>query len=118
MPVIVVSPIKKILAWAFELTPEGLKRTEDVDLSKSITHKTGRKLDFFIIGVLLAVVAILIFQRVHLKVPNPTSSIPEKSIAELPAKSIAVLPFENLSKDEENAFFADGVQDEILTDLR
>ena len=43
--------------------------------------------------------------------------IPEKSIAELPAKSIAVLPFQNLSKDEENAFFADGVQDEILTDL-
>src|SRR6266436_4650199 len=115
--VILGFPIALILAWAFELTPEGLKRTEDVDLSKSITHKTGRKLDFFIIGVLLAVVAILIFQRVHLKVPTPTSLIPEKSIAELPAKSIAVLPFQNLSKDEENAFFADGVQDEILTDL-
>jgi TolB-like protein len=99
------------------LTPEGLKRTEDVDVSKSITHKTGRKLDFLIIAVLLAVVAILIFQRAHLKVPTPTSLIPEKSIAELPAKSIAVLPFQNLSKDEENAFFADGVQDEILTDL-
>jgi TolB-like protein/Tfp pilus assembly protein PilF len=107
--VILGFPIALILAWAFELTPEGLKRTEDVDLSKSITHKTGRKLDFFIIGVLLAVVAILIFQRVHLKVPTPTSSIPEKSIA--------VLPFQNLSKDEENAFFTDGVQDEILTDL-
>jgi len=64
---------------------------------------------FLIIGVLLAVVAILIFQRVHLKVPTPTSSIP--------VKSIAVLPFENLSRDPENAFFADGVQDEILTDL-
>ena len=81
--VILGFPIALILAWAFELTPEGLKRTEDVDLSKSITHKTGRKLDFFIIGVLLAVVAILIFQRVHLKVPTPTSSISEKSIAVL-----------------------------------
>src|SRR5437899_7273887 len=110
-------PVALILAWAFELTPEGIKRAEDVDVSKSITHKTGRKLDFFIIGVLLAVVAILIFQRAHLKVPTPTSLIPERSIAELPAKSIAVLPFQNLSKDEENAFFADGVQDEILTDL-
>jgi TolB-like protein/Flp pilus assembly protein TadD len=110
-------PIALILAWAFELTPEGLKRTEDVDVSKSITRKTGRKLDFLIIGVLLAVVAILIFQRTHLKVPTPTSSIPEKSIAELPAKSIAVLPFENFSEDKSFAFFADGVQDEILTDL-
>ena len=117
MLIVIGFPIALVIAWAFELTPEGLKRTEDVDVSKSITHKTGRKLDFLIIGVLLAVVAILIFQRLHLKVPTPTSSIPEKNIAELPAKSIAVLPFQNLSKDEENAFFADGVQDEILTDL-
>src|SRR5438445_7247416 len=117
MLIVIGFPIALVIAWAFELTPEGLKRTEDVDVSKSITHKTGRKLDFLIIGVLLAVVAILIFQRAHLKVPTPTSLIPEKSIAELPAKSIAVLPFQNLSKDEENAFFADGVQDEILTDL-
>src|SRR5437762_9933198 len=109
MLIVIGFPIALVIAWAFELTPEGLKRTEDVDLSKSITHKTGRKLDFFIIGVLLTVVAILIFQRVHPKVPTPTSSIPEKSIA--------VLPFQNLSKDEENAFFLDGVQDAILTDL-
>src|SRR6266403_749875 len=115
--IVIGFPVALILAWAFELTPEGIKRAEDVDVSKSITRKTGRKLDFFIIGVLLAVVAILIFQRAHLKVPTPTSLIPEKSIAELPAKSIAVLPFQNLSKDEDNAFFADGVQDEILTDL-
>src|SRR5438552_6405904 len=117
MLIVIGFPIALVIAWAFELTPEGLKRTEDIDVSKSITRKTGRKLDFLIIGVLLAVVAILIFQRVHLKVPTPTSLIPEKSIAELPAKSIAVLPFQNLSKDEENAFFADGVKNEILTDL-
>src|SRR5690349_24687619 len=49
-------PVALILAWAFELTPEGIKRAEDVDASKSITRKTGRKLDFFIIAVLLLVI--------------------------------------------------------------
>src|SRR6266487_1447154 len=102
-------PVAMILAWAFELTPEGIKRAEDVDLSTSVTRKTGRKLDFFIIAVLLLVISILLFQRLHRNVSPAISSSLEKSIA--------VLPFQNLSKDEENAFFADGVQDQILTDL-
>jgi TolB-like protein/Flp pilus assembly protein TadD len=102
-------PIALILAWAFELTPEGLKRTEDVDLSKSIRRKTGRKLDFFIIAVLLLVIAGLLFQRFHPKVSPAVSSSLDKSIA--------VLPFENFSEDKAFGFFADGVQDEILTDL-
>jgi TolB-like protein/Tfp pilus assembly protein PilF len=102
-------PIALILAWAFELTPEGLKRTEDVDLSKSIRHKTGRKLDFFIIAVLLLVISVLLFQRLHPNVSPAVSSSLEKSIA--------VLPFENFSEDKAFGFFADGVQDEILTDL-
>src|SRR6266849_1739168 len=54
-----------VFAWAFELTPEGLKRTEDVDLTESMTRRTGRKLDFLIIAVLLVVIAALIFQRLH-----------------------------------------------------
>src|SRR5947209_11969746 len=58
-------PVAMILAWAFELTPEGIKRAEDVDLVKPTTRKTGRKLDFFIIAVLLLVIAILIFQRLR-----------------------------------------------------
>jgi TolB-like protein/Tfp pilus assembly protein PilF len=102
-------PVALILAWAFELTPEGIKRTEDVDLSKSIRRKTGRKLDFLIIAVLLLVIGFLLFQRFH---PNVSSAISSPL-----EKSVAVLPFQNLSKDEENAFFADGVQDQILTDL-
>jgi TolB-like protein/Flp pilus assembly protein TadD len=102
-------PIALILAWAFELTPEGIKRTEDVDLSKSIRRKTGRKLDFLIIAVLLLVIAALLFQRFHPNVPPAVSSSLEKSIA--------VLPFENFSEDKAFGFFADGVQDEILTDL-
>jgi len=102
-------PIALILAWAFELTPEGIKRTEDVDLSKSIRRKTGRKLDFLIIAVLLLVIAGLLFQRFHPKVSPAVSSSP--------GKSIAVLPFENLSRDPDNAYFADGIQEEILTRL-
>src|SRR2546428_6408830 len=98
-----------ILAWAFELTPEGIKRAEDVDLSKPITRKTGRKLDFSIIAVLLLAIGILLFQRLHPTVSPAVSSSLEKSIA--------VLPFENFSEDKAFAFFADGVQDEILTDL-
>ena len=102
-------PIALILAWAFELTPEGIKRTEDVDLTKSIVRKTGRKLDFLIIAVLLLVIAGLLFQRLHLKVSPAVSSSVDKSIA--------VLPFENLSEEKTNAYFADGIQEEILTRL-
>jgi TolB-like protein/Flp pilus assembly protein TadD len=101
-------PAALIFAWAFEITPEGIKRAEDVDLGKSITHRTGRKLDFLIIAVLLLVIAVFAYQRFG---PG------RKGPAAVPDKSIAVLPFENLSSDKENAFFTDGVQDEILTNL-
>src|SRR5881409_549253 len=102
-------PVAMILAWAFELTPEGIKRAEDVDVSKSLTRKPGRKLDFFIIAVLLLVIAALLFQRFRPEVSPAVSSALEKSIA--------VLPFDNLSRDPDNAYFSDGIQDEILTKL-
>jgi TolB-like protein/Tfp pilus assembly protein PilF len=101
-------PVALVFAWAFELTPEGLKRTEDVDLNKSITRGTGRKLDFLIIAVLLLVIAVFAYQRF-----GPGSQVG----AAAPEKSIAVLPFENRSEDKANAYFADGIQDEILTRL-
>jgi TolB-like protein/Flp pilus assembly protein TadD len=101
-------PIALVLAWAFELTPEGIIRTEDVAPGRSIRRETGRTLDFFIIGVLLVVIAALGYQRLH---NNRVS----QSIA--PEKSIAILPFQNFSDEKENTFFADGVQDDILTDL-
>jgi TolB-like protein len=101
-------PVALILAWAFELTPEGIKRAEDVDLSKAVTRKTGRKLDFFIIAVLLLVIGFLLFQRLHPNVWTVSSSLD---------KSIAVLPFDNLSRHPDNAYFSDGIQDEILTKL-
>src|SRR5882724_1492389 len=101
-------PVALILAWAFEITPEGIKRAEDVDLSQSITRRTGRKLDFLIIGVLLLVIAVFAYQRF-----GPGSKVAVAT----PEKSIAVLPFENRSEDRANAYFADGIQDEILTRL-
>jgi TolB-like protein/Tfp pilus assembly protein PilF len=109
LALIIGFPVAVILAWAFELTPEGIKREEDVDLGSSITGKTGRKLDFFIIAVLVLVIGLLLFQRLHHTVPSAVSSSPEKSIA--------VLPFENLSRDPDNAYFAEGIQEEILTRL-
>ena len=102
-------PIALILAWAFELTPEGLKRTEEVPSGESIARSTGRKLDFAIIGVLALAVALLLFDRFRSK--------PQRSDSGEIQKSIAVLPFENLSRDPDNAYFATGVQDEILTRL-
>jgi TolB-like protein/Tfp pilus assembly protein PilF len=100
-------PIAMLLAWAYELTPEGIKRTEDVDPKKSIRRLTGRKLDFLIIGVLVLVIAGLLFQRYR----------PTHATSGRPERSVAVLPLENLSKEEDNAFFADGILDDILSAL-
>lgn len=101
-------PIALVLAWAYELTPEGIERTENVEPGKSIRRSTGRKLDFLIIGVLAVVIALLVLDR-YRDPPVAASTAPEKSIA--------VLPFENLSAQPENAHFAAGVQDEILSTL-
>ncbi|CAN5673696.1 hypothetical protein BH20VER1_BH20VER1_06670 [soil metagenome] len=102
-------PVAVIIAWAFELTPEGIKRTDDVPRGDSIARTTGRKLDFAIIGVLAVAVALLMFDRFR---PNRQARESESA-----GKSIAVLPFESLSEDKANAYFATGVQDEILTRL-
>jgi TolB-like protein/Tfp pilus assembly protein PilF len=99
-------------AWFYEFTPEGLKRESEIDPAKSISYHTGRKLDFAIIGVLTVAVVLLLTDRfVFRHGVNETTSGP------ILEKSIAVLPFENLSSDKENAYFTDGVQDEILTHL-
>jgi tetratricopeptide (TPR) repeat protein len=100
-------PIAMTLAWAYELTPEGIKRTEDVPSEQSTVRKTGRKLDALMIGVLLCVIGFLVFQRFR---RSDASS-------ERMEKSIAVLPFDNFSDGKENAFFTDGIQDDILTSL-
>jgi len=97
-------PIVLIFAWAFEVTPEGIKREKDVDRSDSITPRTGRKIDYLIIGVLIVAVAILGFDKLTGRSAD-TSASNETQL-------IAVLPFVNMSGDED--YFADGLTEELL----
>jgi len=103
-------PIAMLLAWVYEFTPEGVVRTEDLHpaQARSAQRVTGRIFDFIIIGALLLVIAMMIVGR------QPFYGQPGEAISQ---KSIAVLPFENRSEDKANAYFADGIQDEILTRL-
>jgi TolB-like protein len=137
-------PLALFLAWAFELTPDGVKKEKDVDRSQSITTKTGRKLDFTIIALLAMGLLYFIWESRFAQngeLPSPDratpvaeiaspastdanaadteiSSAPAEQIAIQPAQnSIAVLPFVNMSRDEDNEFFSDGVSEEILNVL-
>ena len=101
-------PVALIFAWAFELTPEGLKKEKDVDRTESITQNTGRKLDFAIIAVLA--VALVFFVGTH-------QWGGETGNAEIADKSIAVLPFVNMSSDPEQEYFSDGISEELLNVL-
>ena len=108
-----------IFAWAFEMTPEGLKKESEVDRTTSMVGTTGRKLNFVITGFLVLAVALLLVERqlkpVVVAEPEPA---PEVVVQEVPAiKSIAVLPFVNMSSDAEQEFFSDGITEEILNSL-
>jgi len=102
-------PIALGLAWAFELTPEGLKRTEEVDEATATAHKKRAWIYVVIIGALVSIG--LFFLGRYSAAPTQPAAV------DTSVKSIAVLPFENLSDDKENTYFADGVQDQILTNL-
>jgi TolB-like protein/Tfp pilus assembly protein PilF len=104
-----------IFSWVFELTPEGLKRDEDVAPEESIAPQTARRMDRMIIAVLVLALGYFAIDKFVLA-PRRIFS-PNDSSAAINAKSIAVLPFENLSEDKANAYFAEGMQDEILTRL-
>lgn len=100
-----------IFAWAFELTPEGIQRERDVEREESIRHVTGRKLD-------RAIIALMALAIVYLVVANyviEDDSAPAVS-TEI-EKSIAVIPFRNRSASEDDAYFVDGIHDDILTQL-
>lgn len=98
-------PIALILAWAFELTPEGIKRTEDADL---VTPVVSRKQSWIYVVIIAGALSVGLFFL---------GRYTARSAANLPAKSIAILPFENLSRDPDNAYFTEGIQDEILARL-
>ena len=105
-----------VFAWAFELTPEGIKREKDVDRSKSVTHETGKKLNY----VTLAAVAVAIVLTFVQRTPDPSAvAAPdsESVVADTAPLSIAVLPFVNMSSDIEQEHFSDGITEEILNAL-
>jgi TolB-like protein/Tfp pilus assembly protein PilF len=98
-------PLALVLAWAFEMTPAGIRRTEAELLDESAARPPGGKFVAILTGLAIGAAGLLFFQFIR-----PKDSLPSE-------KSIAVLPFENRSEEKENAYFADGIQDEILTRL-
>lgn len=104
-----------IFSWVFEMTPQGLKRDEDVRPEESIAPQTARRMDRAIIAVLLLALGYFAVDKFVLAPRRAVA--PNDSSSAAKAKSIAVLPFENLSADKENAYFVEGIQDEILTRL-
>jgi len=120
-------PISLVIAWAYELTPDGIERADAVAASESITHVTGRKLERVTIGALVLALAFFVFKD-QLAPPVQETTVAESAApAGEPAfedetddvlpNSVAVLPFENLSTDPENAFFAAGIHEETLNQL-
>src|SRR5437588_4806612 len=108
-------PIALVIAWAFEATPEGIKRTEVADAMPAVA---GQKKHAWIYVVIVGTaISVALFFLGSYNVKSRQGGRSPAAAGSLSQKSIAVLPFDNLSRDPDNAFFAEGVQDEILTRL-
>ncbi|MDH4072154.1 MAG: hypothetical protein OEV41_03490, partial [Gammaproteobacteria bacterium] len=122
-------PIVLFFSWAYEITPEGVKREKEVDRSQSITAQTGRRLDRVIMLILVFAVGVLLTDKYLLRdngkpepdaaVAPPAESLPltEDVVTATTHRSIAVLPFVSMSSDKEQEWFADGLTEEILNSL-
>jgi hypothetical protein len=93
-------PIALIFSWFYEITPQGISLEKDVERGESITHVTGRRLDFIVISLLCAAVILFAYDKWWMGGP--------------PEKSIAVLPFTNMSGDPQQEYFSDGISEELL----
>ena len=115
-------PVALVLAWAFEITPEGIKRERDVAPNESITHQTGRKLVRFTVALAVIAAGLLAFQFLRPRltaVPAATSApaVAPAATSNVDQKSVAVLAFANLSEEKGNESFADSVSEELLNVL-
>jgi TolB-like protein/Tfp pilus assembly protein PilF len=113
-------PIALAFSWAFEITSEGIKLESGIDPNKSIARRTGRKIVALTIALAIIAAGLFVYQLVRSKSDTPrqdASAARTEAAKAAPSKSIAVLPFDNLSRDPDNAYFCEGVQDEILTRL-
>lgn len=110
-------PIALVFAWAFELTPEGVKLTADVPEGESIAPKTGRKLDYVIIGGLALVGAMIVADRMTPSFETRLAGAPQGADGAPSPASIAVLPFADLSPAKDQEYFSDGIAEEILNVL-
>ena len=106
-------PVALLLSWAFELTPDGIRRETEVEPGESTTEKTGRNLNFVIIALLAIAVAFLLLDR-HV---FPEREAPPSDVVTDTQPSIAVLPFDNRSAREDDEYFVDGIHDDILNQL-
>ena len=102
-------PLAIFFSWAFEITPDGVKKEKDVDRSQSITPRTGRKLDLTIIGLLIVALAFVVTDNYVLD-----RSILDENSTQTDMVSIAVLPFVNMSSDADQEYFSDGISEELL----
>ena len=123
-------PLVLVFAWAFEMTPEGLKKEKDVDRSQSITPVTGKKLNNTILVLMALAIAYLLFDKFSERGSEPFSQESPVQVSEAGDEkrdstpgsasadnSIAVLPFANRSDEKEDLFFTDGIHDDLLTQL-
>lgn len=119
LTVIAGFPVALVIAWIFDLTPQGLVRTPAIEIAETPVasrqrRSMDRRLNYILGGLLVLALGYVVIDRFLLRTSDGTA---KQVVAAAIDKSIAVLPFENLSRDPDNAFFADGMQDEILTKL-
>ncbi|MEM0518238.1 MULTISPECIES: tetratricopeptide repeat protein [Aequorivita] len=111
---IVLLPVWICISWFFEITADGIKKTKNVPREKSISQKTGQKLNTFIIAFLALAIILLFVDRFRLRAEKKETAIATETI---PEKSIAVLPFSDITPDKQQGYFADGLAEEVLNSL-